>query len=1048
MLKKLLFIFFIFILHFSFKAQVVINEYSCSNISGPINAFGDRDDWVELYNTSAAPVNLTGFHLSDKSSNMTKWQIPSGTIPANGYLMVHCSGKNTVSGGELHPNFKLTQTEKEWIILANNAGVNVDSLKIVHFTKQDHSVGRQSDGASTWKLFLNPTPNAPNAGGINFYTPTPAFSLISGFYTGNQFVTITCSDPTATIRYTTTGATPTAASTIYVGPINIATTSVLRAIAFSTNEPSFTQSGTYFIDVDHTVPVISIASNEVSQLLEFGDNGIEPQGFFEYFESDGSFISKGEGEFNKHGNDSWAYDQRGFDYIMRDQYGYNDDIEHQIFPEKDRDEFQKLIIKAAANDNYPAEDGAHIRDAFVHTLSQKAHLKMDERTWKPCVLYLNGQYWGVYDIREKVDDSDFTEHYFDQGSDDLYFLKTWGGTWEEYGAPNAQPDWDALLNYIQTNNMGVQANFDYVDSKYNWNSLVDYFVLNSYVVCMDWLNWNTAWWKGNNPSGNHKKWRYALWDMDATFGHYINYTGIPDESPNAMPCAVENLVIDQSQGHPEILQKLINENPVVEQYYINRYADLLNTYLSCDYMNFLLDSMIAQIEPEMNGQIAKWGGSYAGWQAQVQELRNFINARCVQLNTGMVDCYPLTGPYSFQINVSPANSGTVQVNSLSVPTYPWSANYFGGIENILIASPIGDYLFDHWEYTSGSLTQGISEDTNALMMTGNVVLTAVFALDVNPDTDGDGLTDVFEGTIGTNFQDIDSDDDGLNDSLEVANSSNPLDICDPNLSFPSCDPDNDGLTNVQEQSSGTNPGNPDSDLDGISDGQEINNGSNPLDACSPNLNSNLCDSDNDGLLNSSEIITQTDPLNPDTDGDGLSDGVEFTNGTNPLNICNPLQTFPSCDPDGDGLDNQTETNAGTDGNNSDTDGDLIADGVEISNGSNPLDECSPNSNSIDCLPKVSGVSGVNIPSAFSPDGDFVNDFIRPIVGADVLSFNLKIFDRWGNKMFSTSDANATWDGTFNGKKLNEGVYAYMLEITFTDDRQEEKGGNITLIRKK
>ena len=139
MRKKLLILgILIFSCSFFGSTQVVINEYSCSNINGPVNAFGDREDWVELYNPSASPVDLTGFHLSDKPSNPLKWQIPSGTVPANGYLLVHCSGKNTVQSGELHPNFKLTQTEKEWIILSTNTGTIVDSLKIIHFTKQDH----------------------------------------------------------------------------------------------------------------------------------------------------------------------------------------------------------------------------------------------------------------------------------------------------------------------------------------------------------------------------------------------------------------------------------------------------------------------------------------------------------------------------------------------------------------------------------------------------------------------------------------------------------------------------------------------------------------------------------------------------------------------------------------------------------------------------------------------------------------------------------------------------------------------------------------------
>lgn len=57
-------------------------------------------------------------------------------------------------------------------------------------------------------------------------------------------------------------------------------------------------------------------------------------GGFELFEQDGTFIDEAEGDFNKHGNDSWSYPQRGFDFVCRDQYGHNGDIDHGIFPEK------------------------------------------------------------------------------------------------------------------------------------------------------------------------------------------------------------------------------------------------------------------------------------------------------------------------------------------------------------------------------------------------------------------------------------------------------------------------------------------------------------------------------------------------------------------------------------------------------------------------------------------------------------------------------------------------------------------------------------------
>ncbi|MBI2258319.1 MAG: CotH kinase family protein [Flavobacteriia bacterium] len=835
MIYKILFFFFCFLCETKvIYSQLFINEYSCSNINGPIDNFGNNSDWVEIYNASGSDFDLTGYHLSDKSSNMTKWPIPSGTVPANGFLMVFCSGKNIVVAGELHPNFKLTQTENEWIILSDPSGINVDSIRIIHLTKQNHSVGRETNGSLTWKLFTNPTPGTSNIGAVNFYTSTPTFNVSSGFYSSAQTISISCDNPQATIRYTVDGSTPTSTSNLYTTQVTINSTSVLRAVAFSTDEQSFTQSATYFINVNHTIPVLSFAGEEVEDLLN-GDY-INPQGFFEYFEADQTFICKGEGEYNKHGNDSWAYEQRGIDFIMRDQFGYNDDIEHQIFPEKSRDNFQKLIIKAAANDNYPFEDGAHIRDSYVNTLSQKAKLKLDERTWKPCVVYLNGQYWGVYDIREKVDDDDFTDYYFDQDENNLYFLKTWGATWEEYGAPNALPDWNNFLNFVTSNDMGNAGNFNTMDAQYNWKSLVDYFVLNSVIVSQDWLNWNTAWWKGLNPDGNHKKWRYALWDMDATFGHYINYTGVPDTGPNADPCNAENLPDPGEQGHTVILSKLLEESEIVNQYYITRYADLLNTYFSCDYMIFLLDSMIQIIEPEMQMQVDRWGGSFASWQNNVQEMRDFINTRCVSLNDGLIDCYQLEGPYELIVNVNPPNSGVVQINSIMSPSYPWNSNYFGGINTICKATANTTYTFDHWELTNGALNNPIIADSNTFNLISNATLIAHFIPDpVDNDLDDDGLLNDEETALGTDPNNPDTDGDGILDMAEVNQGSNPLDICDPQPLALICDTDGDGLINQEEIDLGTDPNNPDTDEDGINDFDEVYLGSDPLDKCNPNI---------------------------------------------------------------------------------------------------------------------------------------------------------------------------------------------------------------------
>ncbi len=715
------------------SAQVVINEFSAANFDDFWDNYNEYEDWIELYNTSSTSVDLGGYYISDKTADPTKYEIPNGvTIGPNGYLLIFASKRDEYVGGQIHTNFKINQTQdSEAIVLADPSGTIIDSNEIDIPNQNKHSRGRSTDGADDWAVFLNPTPNGPNFNPQGEYVPTPEFDVEAGVYSSAN-VSISCSDAQATIHYTTDGSDPTPFSPIYTDPILVTSTQVIRAIAVrdEDNIPnSFINTNNYFINTEHTIPIIAISGGEELADLLDGDFN-EPIGHLEYFEANGEFIDEVTGDFNKHGNDSWAYPQRGIDFITRDQFGTSYAVKSQIFPNKERDKFQRLILKAAANDNYPFENGAHIRDAYVHTLSQRAGLELDERTYKPCVLYMNGEYWGVYEIREKVDDNDFTKEYYDQGREWIDFIKTWGGTWAEYGTWD---DWYDLKDFVDNNDMTDDANFAYVDERLNMQSLVDYIILHAHNVSADWLNWNTGWWRGRKESGGAKKWRYILWDEDATFGHYINYTGIPDQSATADPCDPEEIDnFTDFEGHIELFSDLY-ENDAFKALYINRYADLNNSYFSCDFMIPLLDEMIGTIEPEMERQIERWGGSMSEWQSNVQGLRDYINTRCTIIDESIADCYEedgITGPWDLNVNVDPENAGTVLINNFTPENYPWSGTYYGGIEIALTAIANENFLFDHWEVANNVFSPDELSEAIALSLESGDDITAFFLEDI------------------------------------------------------------------------------------------------------------------------------------------------------------------------------------------------------------------------------------------------------------------------------------------------------------------------------
>jgi len=802
--------------------QVIINEYSASNLRMFSDNYGKYEDWIELYNRGNNDVDISGWHLSDKKDKPKKWKIPSGTIiPQKGYLVFWASGRDVVSDTDFHTNFKFTQSDKdEFVVLANSAGFILESYPLV-ITKLHHSVAKSPNENNNWKICKAPTPGKPNDVSelFNGYATTPVISGKAGFSSNALKVTITNSG-IETIRYTLDGSIPSDNSEIYQSEVIITKSAVLSAASFS-DDPlvlqSFTDFKSFFInEPTSTLPIISIGGGDILIELAEGDRSLEPIGSCEIFSSDGSFLSKSYGELDRHGQDSWVNDQRSLDWISRDEMGHDSGIAYKLFHYSERNEYQRIILRASGDDNYPAVDdgdhegSTHVRDEFVHTLVQKAGMHLDVRSLERYLVYLNGKYWGVYTIREKPDDHDYTEFTYKQDKYDLQFLKTWGQTWVEYGDEKALTDWIKFRRYVLENDVSKSEVYNKINSELDVTSLMDYMIANLTCVSSDWLNYNTGWWRGLKNSGKHKKWGYIMWDNDATFDYYINYSGVPDTSPDAKACDIEEIsdymdeffpldttlvelppdsfyfnnmwnyisgdtfyIYPDPGKHEKIFLKLLDESQTFREMYFARYADMLNGTFSCTSMTTTLDSLIAIIRPEMPRHISRWGGSMQEWERNVKKLRDFVLKRCARINKGLINCYNLSGPHNVTLITNPPDKGHIRLNSQIHQSLPWNGNYFGNMTNEVEVLPSSGSKFLYWISATGKSTFGSSALTNSkVQIAGKDTLVAVFegavqtddvqiqAASIHPNPADQNITITLPGNAEGNIQSIIFSSDG------------------------------------------------------------------------------------------------------------------------------------------------------------------------------------------------------------------------------------------------------------------------------------------------
>lgn len=550
--------------------SVVISEFITSqeSSSGLEDEDGALQDWIELHNTTAAPVNLAGWSLTDDDAEPGLWVFPDITIPAGGRLVVFASGKNRKEGQNLHTNFKLG-TDGEYLALFNPESPRAALTEFAdEYPEQRNDYSYGLDEAGLWRYFPSPTPGQPNgSSSILGIVPPPTPNIERGTYEESFTLELTTPMASAEIRYTTDGSPPTETTGhVYTGPFTISRTTPLRAAAFA---PSFLPSEiithTYiFLDqvlqqpnnppgfptgprvlagypsdyemdpeiVNHpdykddmkaalqALPVLSVVM-ETEDLFD-PETGIyihplnrgpewERPCSVEFMPLDGNGFHVNAG-IQIQGNAARQpikTPKHPFRLVFKGDYGPKN-LEYRMFPDSPADVFDTLILRADFNYSWLHWNGIQriraqrTRDAWMKD-SMRAMGGLASHN-RYVHLYINGLYWGIYDPSERPD-----------GAFGAAYL---GGEKEDYDVINEGEVVDGGIAAYNTmrnfSNLQDPVQYEAFQSYLDLTQFIDYMLLHFYAGHQDWFN-NKNWY-ALRPKDGSRGFIYVPWDGEMILG--------------------------------------------------------------------------------------------------------------------------------------------------------------------------------------------------------------------------------------------------------------------------------------------------------------------------------------------------------------------------------------------------------------------------------------------------------------------------------------------------------------------------------------------------
>ncbi len=794
-------------------SPIVINEFMSSNTLTLDDEDGDFSDWIELYNTSAVSVSLTGYGLSDDPALPFKWVFPDVEMAPGAYMLIWASGKNrSVPGQPLHTNYSIKAGGETLLLTHPTAGL-VDQVAPV-ILMDDISYGRQPDGAATWFFFEQATPGSSNiTQGYAGLLDPPAFSQAGGFFTQTFSLTLSHPDPGAVIIYTLDGSVPDPANVngktytyknqypqspsnpfgalltdtyrtySYTQPLAIVDRStapdeltgksstydwtptyfpadpvfkgtIVRARAIMSGSlPSRVSTQSFFVTPSgrtrYTLPVISLsmdadtlfgyttgiyAAGEDFDAWRTANPGItataasdanwhrdsEFPAHFDLFEPDSSAVvlSQDVG-FHGHGDFSRMRRMKTLRLYARPEYGA-DSFDYPLFPNNAYGNYKRVLLRNSGNDfNYTM-----FRDAAIQT--SVAHLGYDTQAYRPTVVFLNGEYWGIHNLRERYDQY-YLEQKYGTDPDGIDLLENQGLVSEGDAV-----HYEAMLNYIEANGVTETVDYEYIQTQMDVKNYRDYQITEIFIGNTDWPQNNIKYWRSKNvynpsaPYGQDGRWRWMLYDTDTGLGTWNE------------PVKTDSLAraTNPTAGWPTFLLRNMLENESFRLDFINRFADLLNTTFLPSRMISIIDTLQSNIAPEMPNHIARWDQP-ENWNGEVQIMRTYVSKRTPFQRQHICNQFGIPGTFTLTVNVADPAQGYVRVNTLDLlPTtpgvaanpYPWSGVYFQGIPVELEAIPAAGYEFLSWLEAPGAGSV-ISYTASA---TTTVTRTAVFTVAQQP----------------------------------------------------------------------------------------------------------------------------------------------------------------------------------------------------------------------------------------------------------------------------------------------------------------------------